>query len=85
MGQANGTGPDTCPKALGLLDSAVLAYKFRGERVTREGEDEEMEEEDEGLGGMDEDDFGVVIAAYEDDTGALNEGDVGSSPPPFVR
>lgn len=81
--EVNGIGGDTSPKALGLLDNAVLAYKFRGERVRRQG-DELEDEEDEGLGGMDEDEFDVVIASYEDDTGVVNEGDVGSSPPPFT-
>lgn len=83
-GAQNGTVPGAgdCPKALGLEDNAVLAFKFCGQVAARD----EGEEEDEGLGmEMDEDDrFDVVIPSYEDETGVVNQGDVGSSPPPFV-
>jgi len=63
-----------CPKAAGLKDGGVLAYKFRSElgaRATKRdvvmgGDDDEGEEWD------------VVIASYEDTTGTVNEGDVGA-------
>ena len=68
--QASAKNADDCMKALGLKDNAVLAYKFRGHDVADEDEDEGVD--------MEEDNWDVVIPSYEDSTGVVNEGDVGS-------
>ncbi len=57
--------PDSCPKAAGLKEGSVLAFKFRNDN-----------DEDEGLG-LDEEDWDVIVPTYEDSTGVTNQGDVG--------
>ncbi|KAI9728412.1 MAG: hypothetical protein M1828_003812 [Chrysothrix sp. TS-e1954] len=55
------------PKAAGLKEGAVLAYKFKTEK-------------DEGLGDEDEN-WDVVIPSFEDTLGMTTEGDVGERKP----
>lgn len=58
------------PKAAGLKDGSVLAFKFKNQQGPRQG--------DEGIG-LEESDEGwdVVLPSYEDSMGVTNEGDVG--------
>lgn len=78
-------GRPDCPRAAGLKDGGVLAYKFRSESIVEgdanqgvqafDDDDEEMDGEED-----DAEEWDVVIASYEDTTGTVNEGDVGGMP-----
>jgi hypothetical protein len=60
-----------CPKGAGLRDGAVLAFRWKGEGMSWE------DEEDEAIESGKPDMWAVKIASFEDAYGVENEGDVG--------
>lgn len=67
-----GTGAKDCLKGAGLRDGAVLAFKWGG----KDEEGEEDEDVEMRLGEKEEN-WDVIIPAYEDAYGVENTGDVG--------
>lgn len=65
----SGVSPD-CPKAAGLKDGAVLAYKFRQEtgRMKGKGGMLDLDDEDE-----DDETWDVVLATFNDDAETADE------------